>query len=91
MTTGKCRHCMYEPVAREAVICPRCAGRDPNPVPFLRDLPFIIVGLAVTFAVWGALTIVFLPSMGGFFGGSFVATFLGYGIRKLRDRVVGGG
>jgi hypothetical protein len=49
------------------------------------------VGLAVTFAVWGALTIVFLPSMGGFFGGSFVATFLGYGIRKLRDRVVGGG
>lgn len=30
MAAGACRHCGYQPVAYDAVICPKCAGNNPN-------------------------------------------------------------
>jgi len=80
---------MYEPVAREARVCPRCCGQNPNPVPWLLDIPFALANLVAGFGIWGLMTLLF-PNALGVIGGLFIAGGVIAGIDKVRRRVLGG-
>ncbi len=54
MSTGQCRHCGYSPVAKNAPICPNCAGNNPNPSALARGCQMVvllIIAAAIGFAI----------------------------------------